>query len=100
MAYSFFETRLRGIMVVFSFIKTNAQSKMMNTANYHEISVGISHEGSWPLILSFVCTLQDYKEKFESRLVVIREAMNAQIQNEERWTRSWQRSINKIKELY
>lgn len=42
----------------------------------------------------------DYKEKFEARLKAIREAMNAQIQNEERWTRSWKRSISKIKELY
>ncbi|XP_074627275.1 coiled-coil domain-containing protein 180-like [Acropora palmata] len=43
---------------------------------------------------------QDYKDKFESRLIVIHEAMSAQMQNEERWTRSWERSINKIKELY
>ncbi|XP_078383943.1 coiled-coil domain-containing protein 180-like isoform X2 [Oculina patagonica] len=43
---------------------------------------------------------EDYKEKFESRLTAIREAMNAQIQNEEKWTRSWKRSIIKIKELY
>lgn len=43
---------------------------------------------------------EDYKEKFKVRLTVIREAMNSQIQNEERWTRSWKRSINKIKELY
>lgn len=43
---------------------------------------------------------EDYKEKFETRLLVIREAMNAQIQNEERWTKSWERSIDKIKELY
>ncbi|KAK2566086.1 Coiled-coil domain-containing protein 180 [Acropora cervicornis] len=42
----------------------------------------------------------DYKDKFESRLIVIHEAMSAQMQNEERWTRSWERSINKIKELY
>lgn len=32
--------------------------------------------------------------------MVIHEAMSAQMQNEERWTRSWERSINKIKELY
>lgn len=57
-------------------------------------------QGHLAVIKSRNKAYEDYKEKFESRLMAIREAMNAQIQNEERWTRSWQRSINKIKELY
>lgn len=52
------------------------------------------------LTFVFFYVLQGYKEKFDARLTAIREEMNAQIQNEERWTRSWQRSITKIKELY
>jgi len=57
-------------------------------------------QGHLAVIKSRNKAYEDYKEKFEVRLMAIREAMNAQIQNEERWTRSWKRSINKIKELY
>lgn len=57
-------------------------------------------QGHLAVIKSRNKAYEGYKEKFDARLTAIREEMNAQIQNEERWTRSWQRSITKIKELY
>lgn len=57
-------------------------------------------QGHLAVIKSRNKAYEGYKEKFDARLTAIREEMDARIQNEERWTRSWQRSINKIKELY
>ncbi|XP_032230152.2 coiled-coil domain-containing protein 180 [Nematostella vectensis] len=43
---------------------------------------------------------ENYKTKFYSRLEEIKNSTSAQLQDEERWDQSWQRSIKKIKDLY